>query len=229
MGAAATSTPQANISEGTELLEFAKAYRVDDQDSADAFAEWRNGLKVRKAAAIIEQIGDEKADAYKHWKDWCDLEAEIVKPYDTATKVADEKLIAYRNQQRRRSEIWHAAEQAENRRKEEEHRLAVAAQQEAAGQRQAAEATITEPIAPVSKPPPEAKVKGMAFPETWVFVLDDKAAFVKAVGANPDLLHLVDANLPALNALARAQKDMLDIPGGHAEKKEGASKSTTRG
>src|SRR5260370_640125 len=103
MGAAAiqTTTPQPNTSEGNDLLAFAKAYLVTDQEAADAFAEWRNGLKVRKASALVEQIGDEKTRAHKVWKEWCDLEAEIIKPYDNATKVADEKLIAYRNQQRR--------------------------------------------------------------------------------------------------------------------------------
>lgn len=229
MGAAVqTSTPSPDISKGNELLEIAKAYRIDDQESAEAFAEWRNGLKARKEAAIIEQIGDEKKRAHSVWKEWCDLEAEIVKPYDVATRVADEKLIAYRNQQRRRAELWHAAEMAEERRKEEEHRIAVAVQQEKAGEHQAAAATVSEPIAPTSKPAPEVKVAGMAFPVTWEFVTDDKATLVKFIGANPELLHLVDLNMPALNALARAQKEMLDLPGGHAEKKEGASKSTTR-
>jgi hypothetical protein len=202
-----------NISEGNDLLAFAEAYRVTDQESADLFGHWRVGLRDR-IKAVIDKLAPAKKKTYDAWKEICKLETEAVKPLEDAQRCADRKIVAFHNEQVRRAEIWRQAESAEAHRLEEEHRLAVAAEQEAAGEHEAAEATISEPIAPIAvAPAPKPAVQGLTFRETYKAEVTDKAAFLKAVGSNKALLHLADPNMTALNQLARAQKEMLDIPG----------------
>jgi hypothetical protein len=203
---------QPDISEGNDLLAFANAYQVVDQESANLFADWRNVVKTRKNA-VIRKLEKIKQDAYNAWKGVVALETEATKPLEDAGRVADRKLIDYRIVQERLAAQARAVQEAEARRVEEEHRLAVAEAQEAAGEHEAAAATISEPIAIVVAPAPRPVVEGLTFRETFKAEVTDKAAFLKAVGANPALLHLADPNMVALNQLARAQKEMLSIPG----------------
>jgi hypothetical protein len=56
-------------------------------------------------------------------------------------------------------------------------------------------------------------VPGVSFRETWRIEVVDKLALVKAIAARPDLVNLVDPNQTALNHLARAHKNTLELPG----------------
>ncbi len=49
--------------------------------------------------------------------------------------------------------------------------------------------------------------------ETWKAEVYDKLSLIEAVAKGEQSMELLDVNLPALNQLARAQKDTLKIPG----------------
>lgn len=101
-------------------------------------------------------------------------------------------------------------------RAEEARRLEEAAALEAEGRREEAEQVLDEEPALIEAPiapPPTPKVAGVSMREKWTAEVTDKAAFVRAVAANPSLLGLVDANAGALNQMASALKSDLKIPG----------------
>lgn len=119
---------------------------------------------------------------------------------------------------------WQAME--ERRRREEEARLALLAKQqeeelllaealaaEEAGHMDIAEEIISTPIlAPAIRVAP-ARVDGVSFRDIWSAEVIDLFALVKHVATHPSMIHLVTPNMTALNAMARAQKAALDIPG----------------
>ena len=47
----------------------------------------------------------------------------------------------------------------------------------------------------------------------WRAELTDKLALVQHVAANPHLVHLLEVYMPAANAMARAQREAMSIPG----------------
>jgi len=57
------------------------------------------------------------------------------------------------------------------------------------------------------------RVESVSFRENWRAEVVDKLALLKAIAQRPELVNLVDPNLNALNHLARAHKNALDLPG----------------
>ena len=103
---------------------------------------------------------------------------------------------------------------AERRKQEEEARLAEAVALESAGDAEAAEAVLAQPIiAPVVKIPNEARVAGISHRENWRAEVIDVLALVRFIAQRPEFVNLVMPNMPALNSLAKAQRSALNVPG----------------
>jgi len=66
-------------------------------------------------------------------------------------------------------------------------------------------------------------VSGISSRENWSAQVTDKAALVKAAAENPAYLAYLEPDMKSLNALARAQKNALAIPGVKAVNQAGLS------
>lgn len=80
-----------------------------------------------------------------------------------------------------------------------------------------AEAAVTIQAAP---PAPEVKHAGESKQTFWSAEVTDLAALVAAVAAGTQPLAYLEANMPALNQVAKALKETLSIPGVRAVSKE---------
>lgn len=123
------------------------------------------------------------------------------------------------NFERRQAELQHQRDRevAEaQRREEEERKLQSAAAAEQAGMdKTSVDAILAEPSSaptPVA-PPVFQRAAGVATREAWCAEVTDLWALVKAAAKNKQLLPLLEANMPALNAQARSLKTALAIPG----------------
>lgn len=61
------------------------------------------------------------------------------------------------------------------------------------------------------------KLKGAV--ETWACSVNDHMALIRHVAANPALIHLLTPNTKELDAMAKRQKEMFNLPGCAAVKK----------
>lgn len=74
----------------------------------------------------------------------------------------------------------------------------------------AAELVTAAPV-PVATAAP--KVSGLSTRQNWKARLIDKMALIQFIAAHPEHQHLIDVNQSAINQLAKAQKDAMNLPG----------------
>ena len=68
--------------------------------------------------------------------------------------------------------------------------------------------------APVIQVAPEvSKVQGVSTAKRWTAEVTDKLKLIQFVAVNPAWQHLLEPSMKDLNALARAQRQALQIPG----------------
>jgi len=80
-----------------------------------------------------------------------------------------------------------------------------------------------EKAATIAATPFVPPVQGLSFTEHWHAEVESLHALVKAAASDANLLAYLDANMVALNALARLQKDSMAIPGVKAVKETSSS------
>lgn len=192
----------------------ATALVVSDVASHGAALEALKTTRERKRL-ILEKINPIIDAAFKTHRGLTNLRAEAIKPFDDAEAIYNRKASAFEREQeaiaaRERERIEQQA------RKEEEERIlrdAVAADE--AGDPDLAEALLDEtPTVPVLHVTPAvARVEGVTTRETWRAEVADKLALIRYVAAHPEWVNLLDANMPALNGLARSARKGMAIPG----------------
>jgi hypothetical protein len=167
---------------------------------------------------------------------------EILRPAVTAYQVERDRRIEEENRRNReeaarkqreedeRYEREMAAQQEAARQREEEQRLADAAQAQAEGASAEEVDAILETPAPIAayvepvQPPrpvmaaviPQtyARAAGVSKPrDNWSCEVVNLYDLVKYAATNPEWTGLLMANMTALNSLAKAQKQLLNIPG----------------
>lgn len=142
-----------------------------------------------------------------------ELKAQL-KPYEEAEKALKRAMIAWDSAERER--IANARREAEEkaRKEAEEAALAEAAFLEASGDTRAADAVLEAPIIvkPVEAPAIE-KAEGTSVREVWTARVVDIKALCLAVAQGAVPAEYVEANLPALNSLARMLKQSMAVPG----------------
>jgi hypothetical protein len=154
--------------------------------------------------------------------------ADLMKPpldrLNTAATVIRGAMSWYTDEQKRiaeaeRAAAWEAArverEAAERAAAEARAALAAASSEaEAATARAVLERAQTAATTRVAvMPEPDLKVEGISNRNVWRAEITDLKAFLSAALKDPVLICHVEVNQAALNALARAYKDKLDIPG----------------
>lgn len=145
-----------------------------------------------------------------------------------AERIIKRGILDYQaREERKRREAEAAA--AEALRREREKIEIQAARAEASGKMEKAEALRTTAAAMPERmqlAPTAPKVSGLAARSIWRAEVTDKAALVSYIAQHHEWLHLVEANVTALNGLARSQKSALSLPGVEvAEEKQLAARA----
>lgn len=141
------------------------------------------------------------------------LRGEALKPWDHAEAITTGKLNIYESDQRAIAEQAAAEAEEEARKLEEERRLNEAIEAEAAGEDP--DAILDEPVvAPeITVEPETAKVAGVSSRTTYNARVMDIVMLAKYVSEHPEWGNLIEANMSALNGLARSQRDAFKVPG----------------
>lgn len=203
------------------LVEEAKVITVDSVESSEKATDCGRVLQVAKVEeekwfkAIKIQIDSIKAPVLT-------AEREHIGLIETQKVRLGSEITAWNNKQRaiREEEERLARELAEQAMREE--LLLRACELEAAGDKEAAEAVLEEPVmAPVviqSVAPP--KVQGQVAKYTYSMEVTDLMTLVKAVAEGRVLLSAIEANESFLNSKARNDKEGYSVPGTKLVRKE---------
>ena len=224
------------VSQGAMTVsEQVKLIRVMDAASMatanDGFLTIR---RMRKEIASVFSPMEEKAKEAKRAAD--DSRKEVMKQWEKveAPLLAAEfylngQMSAYKREQDRiraaeEEGLRQEAIKAEmaRRQKEEEAKFRQAAELEASGAQYEADAIIEEVLEDIQKPievytpPPttqKVELDGMASRTTWKAQVNDLKALCMAIGTGKAAINLVLPNEPALNKLATALHEQMNVPG----------------
>jgi hypothetical protein len=210
------------------LTWLAEHIDVPDSDAANALSAFKNELENFIETDEVFKAREAKiADAHALHSELCTERTAAIKPFALLIATIKVKLKSWLFEQERQAAAEKARIDAENRRKEEARRLeeAQAAQDQGAPEAQVEailEAPIVHTTAPIQKPKitgfrtPPKRFKAELVPATGKMTLIKAVACVcgkcKCKG-NPALLGLVEPNMTALNQMANAQKENLNLPG----------------
>ncbi len=203
-----------------DLIGKARHLEVTDQDTLDS-----GGILVKGIQSLRRQIKDTfdvpKRKAHEAHRAICDAEKKHDAPLAQAEMTLKNSIGGYVRKEEERRRHEHLVRQAASRRVEEDSRLQQAELLESAGEREAAENLLEEE--PPPPPPPTAKetrpkTENISTREVWSAEVYDLRALCKWIGGG-GAMNLVEPNVSALNALARAQKNELATPGVRAVSK----------
>jgi hypothetical protein len=208
----------------TEALswpERARAVAIADDDSYNAAADLLKGIKALrgKIAETFDPHIKRAHDAHKALvKEKADTEA----PLTEAEGILKRTLVSYQQTQER-IRIEEARRLEEEARKAEETRQL---EQAAALERQASdtgdesmraiahevlEAPVAVAAVPVQRATP--RVAGISYRDQYTARVASTTKLIAFVAKHPEYSNLLTPNMTALNQLARAQKEMLQIDG----------------
>ena len=164
---------------------------------------------------VNEAFEPSRSAAHAAHKAVCALNAKAIAVASEFEVTLGGKIKTWDVEQARLAEIERRRLEVEARKAEEERRLQAAIEAESRGDVFEAsdilEDPVTVPVIPVAKP---VSVAGVSNSTSWKAVVEDKKAFIRWLGQNPETWqHLVDVNQSALNAAARAHRENLKIPG----------------
>ena len=208
-----TPDPAVMVAESAPLIERANSLVVESMESHGQALEGYKVLKltVKKVKQHYEPTRS-ALDTAK--KELLRARDSLIEPIETAMKIVSSKAAVYeKEEQRKAQEAARVAEETERKRLEEET-LRRAEEAEAAGNDALAESIINKPVnVVVEKVETEtATVKGVSARKKYHAEVFDLAALLRYANETGDI-DLVEANLVTLNARARAQKELMQIPG----------------
>ena len=152
--------------------------------------------------------------AFKAHKEAVTQRKKYLDPIENGRSILKPKMFVFQKEQERiRYEAQKKAEE-ETRKQAEELALQAAVEAEAAGNKELAEAIINEPVkaAPVSIPKVVPKSETRFRLQYYAEILDLRKLIAEiAAGRQP--ITLVEPNMSALNKIAVALKDSMNIPG----------------
>ena len=166
---------------------------------------------------IKKLFADPKTAAHAAHKSVCAAEKTLLDPITTARRSISNTLNTYEIEQERVQRIEQRKAEEEARKVQDEQALLDAITAEDEGDAELA-ADILEEAA--DEPPPVAvvegavaKTQGVSVSKTYSAEVTSLVDLVKFVAENPAQINLLLPNGPALNQLARAMRDNLNIPG----------------
>lgn len=217
-----------DIERTPRLMWLAEHVEVEDADSANRLAAFKNELRIFVETDEVFKARESKiADAHQLHSELCAERSAALRPFNLVISAIDLKLKAWLREQERLAAAEKQRIDAENRRKEEERRLqeAEAAEKQGAPVEQV-EAILEAPIVTAAAPVHKPKIEGFRTPpkrfKAELIPVTGKMTLIKAIACvcgkckckgNPALLGLVSPEMPALNSLANAQKENLNVPG----------------
>lgn len=248
---AAIHAPDANQlnTRAQSALTMVESMVIDSQETYDLAADELKAIKT-KSTSLEAQRTAITGPINKALKAVNDLFRDPGQYLEQAEKIIKGKMLAYSAEQeriaaeeRRKAEALVRAEQERMAReaaakeaaaKAEADALMAAGNAEKAAEVQAQaaiEAAIITATAQVMTAPvvemSVAKVSGISQRSVWKAEVTDKAALIAFIAATPQFQNLLDVNTSALNQMAKAMKDTMQIPGVRAfeEKTLAASRS----
>lgn len=202
-----------------ELSTFSRGItclRVTDQSTYDAAAHLLLEIKNR-TRKVSEFFSEAKATSYATWKRICGMENDAMKPLAEAERHLKTEISRWITEQER---IRREAERLERERIERERLESLERDIEAAERDGASAqeiAAICEMPMAVAAPPPPAptyqKATGVSTRQTYKAEVTDLKLLCGAIARGEVPTSYVTANLTSLNARARADGMMLQIPG----------------
>lgn len=198
------------------LEEAAGTLEIIDQTTYNHACEIaRRAVDARRA--ITERLGPGKQAAHKAWKEWVSLETELLATVETAERITKQKILAWDQEQERvRQEEQRRLDEVARKLAEDQKLQSAIAAEQAGAASEEVEAILseTEMMAPVYAPPTYERVSGVSRPrDNWKAEVINMSLLIKFVAAHPEFTNLLIPNAPAINALARAQKSLLNVPG----------------
>ena len=208
-----TPDPAVIVAESTPLIERANSLVVDSMESHGQALE---GYKILKLTAkkVKQHYEPTRSALDTAKKELLKARDSLIAPIETAMKIVSSKASVYEvEEQRKAQEIARVAEEIERKRLEEET-LKRAEEAEAAGDKELADAIINKPVdVVIEKVEAEtATVRGVSARKKYHAEVFDLAILLRYANETGDI-DLVEANLVTLNARARAQKELMQIPG----------------
>jgi hypothetical protein len=207
---------QAEVVGRAELkLREAESYSITSPDMAEAAAE-----DLRKIKALSKELEENRKAITKPLDDEKSAIMDFYRPAQTylgdAESVLKRKLMSYQAEQDRLRREAQAKAEAEAR-KERERLEKQAQKAEESGKTEQAEAIRENATMVSTHVVQEApKLAGIATRTVWRGRVTDKNALVAAALNRPDIMALIMIDESALNKLATALKDNLNIPGAEA-------------
>jgi colicin import membrane protein len=195
----------------------AKALVVKDQDSLDQAGELLGAIKdLRKQVA--DEIGPVVAKAFEAHKAATALRKKLDEPLEQAERILKGSSAVYMAGQKRIAEAEARRIEEELRKQQEEAQEAAIEQAEASGANEAEVLAMIEQTA--YQPPPRVAVaptfeapKGVAMRTTLKAEVESLGMLVQYLANHPEFINLVLPNMPAINALLKAQGKALRLPG----------------
>lgn len=207
------SNPQADAAQ--QVKQEALSIRVTDEATQAHAVDFAKRIKA-KAKEIADYWKPLKDAAHKAHRALTAREGELLKPLSEAEAHLKAEVAKYHAEQQRITREAQRRAEEEARRIAEEEREALLEQLEAeraSAAEVAAVAAAPLAVAPVPIVTAPPKVEGMSMRETWKGEVVDKLRLVQYVAGNPSMLHLLEPNQSAIDALAKAMKSAGSIPG----------------
>ena len=202
-------------SEALTLRADLTALEIVDQPSYDA------AVEKRKAAKAWLDEADAFFDpsikmAYDLHRERITQKKTVTGPVVAALEATNRQLVAWDQQQerlRREAEQRLREDAAKAARDQQLEDAVHAAQSGAAPETVESILEAPAPIAPVVAPPTYEKSSAVVMRDNYKGECYDLHALIKAVAKDKSKLNLLQVNQPALNAMARALKETMNIPG----------------
>ena len=171
---------------------------------------------LKNVKALKEKISEDFRpiikDAHSTWKLAIEKEKKHLNPLEAAERVVKLAVGQYDAQEERRLDEERRRLEAESRKREEDARIAQAEQMEKAGHREVANAILEQPIAAPVYVAPKFE-KGSLTRKHYKAVVFDVIALAKAVVEGKAQIGFIEPNQTALNTMARALGEQMNVPG----------------
>jgi hypothetical protein len=205
-------------SRALSLVDQARTIVITDHRGFGRAAEFLATAKAGEKA-VEEYFADIVDKAHKTWKALVAKRDEAKRPWQEARGLFASAMDVYKAEEERERIRKERELQEAARKREEEERLAEAIHLEEQGATEEAaavlEAPVVAPVVSLAAP----KVDGLSSRVTYGAEVSDLWLLVQHVATHRECLNLLTVNGPALNAMARAQKDELRLPGVRLTKK----------
>lgn len=201
--------------------ERARAAQITCDDEYERAASLLKGIKALRQR-IADTFNPHIDRAHKAHKALVQEKATAEAPLTEAESILKRTLVTYQQEQDRKAREEARRLEDEARRAEETRRLEEAAAIERVAadtgdesMRAMAHEVLDAPVAPVAVRPAPAtpKVAGISYRDTYSARVVSPAKLIAFVARHPQFANLLVPNQTALNQLARAQKEMLQIDG----------------